>query len=48
MFNEQDEKSLEQELSDNQVQNEDNVEINVTKTKKDFNDFKIKHKRDKK
>ena len=48
MFNEQDEKSLEQELSDNPVQNEDDVEINVVKTKKDFNDFKIKHKRDKK
>ena len=48
MFNEQDEKSLEQELDNKQIKSEDDVEINVAQKKKNFNDFKVKYKKDKK
>ena len=48
MFNKQDEKSLEQELKNSQTHDEENVEINVTHKKKDFNDIRIKYKKDRK
>ena len=48
MFNEQDEKSLEQEINNNQTPEEENVEINLIQKKKNFNDFKVRYKKDKK
>ena len=44
MFNEQDEKSLEQEINNNQTPEEENVEINLIQKKKNFNDFKVRYK----
>ena len=48
MFNEKEKASIEQELNDNHTLDEENVQINVTNKRKNFNSFKIKYKRDKK
>lgn len=48
MFNDQEEKSIEQELNSKQTINEEQVQINVSNKRKRFNNFKIKYKKDKK
>ena len=49
MFEENEEKSLEQEISSNDNNtSEEEVQINVTRKRKRFDDFKIKYKKDKK
>ena len=48
MFNEQDEKSLEQELNSKQNADDENVEFNMKPKKKRFDTFKIRYKKDKK
>ena len=48
MFNEQEEKSLEQELNNRQNVNEEQVQLTVSNKRRKFNDFKIKYKKDKK
>ena len=49
MFNENEEKFLEQEINSNDNNtSEEEVQINVTRKRKRFDDFKIRYKKDKK
>ena len=48
MFSENEEQSLEQEINNNETTNEEEVQINVTRKRRRFDDFKIKYKKDKK